>query len=87
MSPVPLPLLPTLGVPELLIIAVLVVVLFGTGKLPEVARSMGKGLRQFRKAQREVDAVLEPDLDALLDEPAQAEKAEDAVEVTPEERG
>jgi sec-independent protein translocase protein TatA len=74
------PLLPTLGVPELLVILVIVLLLFGAGKLPAVGRQLGKGLRQFRKAQREVDAVLNPDLDSLVraeDEPA----VEDAVEI------
>jgi len=39
-----------IGVPELLIILVLVLILFGAGRLPEVMSSMGKGVREFRKA-------------------------------------
>ena len=70
----PLPLLPTLGVPELLVILVIVLVLFGTGKLTSVGRQLGKGLRTFRKAQREVDSVLNPDLGDLgKSEPAKPE--------------
>ncbi len=71
-----LPLLPTLGVPELLVILVIVLLLFGAGKLPAVGRQLGKGLRQFRKAQREVDSVLNPNLDDLV-----KDEVEDAVEV------
>ncbi len=76
-----LPLLPTLGLPEILVILVVVVVLFGTGKLPDVARQLGKGMKQYQKAKRQVDSVLEPDLDALL-----KDDVEDAVEVKPPER-
>ncbi len=47
-----------LGGQELLIILVLVVLLFGARKLPEVMRGMGQGIREFRKASRE---ILEPD--------------------------
>jgi TatA/E family protein of Tat protein translocase len=39
-----------LGVPELLIIAFIVVLVFGVGRLPEVGGALGKGIREFRKA-------------------------------------
>lgn len=39
-----------LGPPELIIILILVAMLFGVGKLPEVFGSVGKGIREFRKA-------------------------------------
>jgi len=70
------PLLPTLGVPELLIILVIVLIFFGAGKLPAVGRSLGKGLRSFKKAQREVDSVLKGE---VLPDPDPS--VEDAVEV------
>ena len=78
-----LPLFPTLGVPELLVIMVIVLVLFGAGKLPAVGRQLGKGLRHYRKAQKEIDKVLNPNLDELIrDQPEKAE-VEDAVEIEP----
>ncbi|MCP4808550.1 MAG: twin-arginine translocase TatA/TatE family subunit [Proteobacteria bacterium] len=40
----------TLGVPELIIILVLVLILFGVGKLPAVLKSMGQGVKEFRDA-------------------------------------
>lgn len=43
----------TLGVPELLIILVLVLIVFGAGKLPKVMRSMGEGVKEFRDASEE----------------------------------
>ncbi|MFM7606540.1 MAG: twin-arginine translocase TatA/TatE family subunit [Prosthecobacter sp.] len=48
-----------LGTPELIIIAILVLVLFGAKKLPTFARSLGKSMGEFKKAkdefQRELD--------------------------------
>jgi sec-independent protein translocase protein TatA len=39
-----------LGVPELLIIAVLVLFLFGGKKLPEMGKGIGEGIRNFKKS-------------------------------------
>ncbi|MFT6142567.1 MAG: sec-independent protein translocase protein TatA [Myxococcota bacterium] len=40
------------GVPELLLILLLVLVIFGAGKLPSVFRSLGEGLKSFREGQQ-----------------------------------
>jgi sec-independent protein translocase protein TatA len=40
----------SVGVPELLVVLVLVLIVFGAGKLPEVMSSLGKGVAEFRKA-------------------------------------
>jgi sec-independent protein translocase protein TatA len=45
-----------LGVPELIIIAFIVVLIFGVGRLPEVGGAVGKGIREFRKATKDDDA-------------------------------
>ncbi len=39
----------SIGTTELILILVLVLILFGPGKLPEVGRSMGKAWREFKK--------------------------------------
>jgi len=44
-----------LGVPELVIIAFIVVLVFGVGRLPEVGGAVGKGIREFRKASSQDD--------------------------------
>ena len=41
-----------IGVPELILILVVGLIVFGPGKLPEMGRSLGKGIREFRKASR-----------------------------------
>ena len=42
-----------IGAPELIIILVIVLLLFGAKKLPEMARSLGKSQREFKKGMRE----------------------------------
>lgn len=44
-----------LGVPELLIIAFVVILIFGVGRLPEVGGALGKGIREFRHATKDDD--------------------------------
>ena len=44
-----------LGVPELLIILLLLLVFFGAKKIPEMAQGLGKGIREFKKATREIE--------------------------------
>ena len=47
-----------LGTPELIIIAILVLVLFGAKKLPTFARSLGKSMGEFKKAKDEFEKEL-----------------------------
>jgi len=42
--------MPSIGGPELIIILLIVVVVFGVGRLPEVGGGLGKGIREFRRA-------------------------------------
>lgn len=53
-----------LGVPELLIIAFIVILVFGVGRLPEVGGAVGKGIREFRKATKDDENVAPDALDA-----------------------
>jgi len=48
-----------LGPTELIIVLVIVLLLFGAKKLPELAGSMGKSIKEFRKAADEADADAE----------------------------
>lgn len=51
-----------IGIPELVLILIVGLIVFGPGKLPEVGRAVGKGIREFRKASNALQAVLnEPD--------------------------
>lgn len=45
---------PNIGAPELIVILIIALVVLGPGKLPDVAQSLGKSLREFRKAASDV---------------------------------
>ena len=57
------------GLPELMIILVIVVIFFGVGKLPNVMGQMGKGVKSFKEGMKESDQ----------------EKAQKAIDITPDE--
>ena len=42
-----------LGMPELIIILVIIVIIFGAGKLPEIGSGIGKGIKNFKNATKE----------------------------------
>jgi sec-independent protein translocase protein TatA len=44
-----------LGMPELVIILVIIVIIFGAGKLPEIGSGLGKGIKNFKKATKDED--------------------------------
>ncbi len=48
-----------IGVPELILILIIGLVVFGPGKLPEVGRAVGKSIREFKKATTAVTEELE----------------------------
>ncbi len=41
-----------LGMPELIIILVIIVIIFGAGKLPEIGSGIGKGIKNFKEATK-----------------------------------
>ena len=59
-----------IGLPELIIIMVIALVILGPSKLPELARALGKGMAEFRKATQEIKESLD------LEEDYQEAKAE-----------
>ena len=63
--------MPQLGMGELLIIFVAILVLFGANQIPKVARNLGQGMREFKKATRELTA----DDDLKEPEPARKDQA------------
>lgn len=39
-----------IGIPELVIILIIILIIFGAGKLPEIGAGLGKGIKNFKKA-------------------------------------
>ncbi len=54
-----MPFLPNLGATEWIIIAVLVIVLFGSKKLTELARGLGESGKELKRAKREFHSALD----------------------------
>ena len=48
-----------LGTPELLVILLIVLLLFGAKKIPDLMQGLGKGVREFRKAARDIQDEIE----------------------------
>jgi sec-independent protein translocase protein TatA len=56
-----------LGIGELLVILVIVLIIFGAGRLPEIGEGLGRSIRSFRKEMKapdEIDVTPKPDADA-----------------------
>ena len=53
----------SIGTQELIIILIIDLLLFGARRIPEIARSMGQGIREFKKATKEISADVNASLD------------------------
>ena len=54
----------SIGLPEMLLILAVALIVFGPKKLPEVGRSLGKALREFKKSTEEIKSKLEEQINA-----------------------
>jgi TatA/E family protein of Tat protein translocase len=57
-----------IGLPELLIILVIALIVFGPKKLPDLAKSLGKGIAEFKKVTDEFKSTVESDLSGIENE-------------------
>ena len=64
---------PHIGVPELLVILVIALIVFGPGKLPDVGKALGKSIREFKSASKD-DETKTIDVAAKKPEEDKAEK-------------
>ena len=71
-----------LGGPEVLVIMFIILLLFGSDKLPQLAKGMGKSIREFKKAASSVEAEVRR---AMEEEPPPAKKPANTIQqATPE---
>lgn len=62
-----------LGTTEILLIMLFVLIFFGAKKIPDFAQSLGKGIREFRKAARDIqDEIEKPEASKKIEEKKQA---------------
>ena len=55
-----------IGMPELIIILVIILIIFGAGKLPEIGAGMGKAIKNFKSATNEIEKKDQgPEVDKL----------------------
>jgi len=58
-----------IGTPEIILILLVVLILFGAKKLPELAQGLGKGIREFKKSMKDVE-------DEIKSEPVEKKKTD-----------
>ncbi|MEC7641242.1 MAG: twin-arginine translocase TatA/TatE family subunit [Nitrospinota bacterium] len=76
-----------IGFPELMIILVIIMIIFGAGKLPEIGSAFGRSIKNFKKSMKEAeeeDVTLEEGQEETTQ--AQLQEGKDNKELTPEEK-
>ena len=56
-----------LGPGELILIFIVILLLFGAKKIPEIAQGLGKAVREFRKATRDIQEAVEKEVNEVKD--------------------
>ncbi len=63
-----------IGTGEIILILLVVLILFGAKKIPELAQGLGKGIREFKKAMRDVEEEIKQEPDKIESKKDEAEK-------------
>ena len=71
--------MPNIGPVEIIIVLFIVLVIFGPKRLPELGRSMGRGMREFKDSITGKDEDKKPEIDAAQNQAAPAPQAEQPV--------
>ncbi len=59
-------LIPSVGLPEILVLLVIVLLLFGAKKIPELMRGLGSGVKEFKNAAKDIEE-LDKDIEKSTD--------------------
>ncbi len=70
-------MLPNIGMPELLVVLLIILLVFGAKRLPEMGASMGKGIREFKKSIKEVQETIDESDDSATQRRIDAPAASD----------
>lgn len=79
----PIALLPDFGGGEMMLILLVVLLLFGGEKMPQLAKGLGKSIREFKKAANDVEQEIKRAIDEVPDTPDLRTTLREAVEGTP----
>jgi sec-independent protein translocase protein TatA len=71
----------SLGMPELIVIFVIALIIFGPRKLPELGKSLGKSIAEFKRASNELKSTLEEEI-RMEEQKTKQEEAAKAPQVT-----
>jgi sec-independent protein translocase protein TatA len=63
-----------LGTTELLLILLVILIFFGSKKIPELAQGLGKGIREFKKAAKEIEDEATDEVKKIEQKPAEPKK-------------
>ena len=72
-----------IGMPELVIIMVIALIIFGPRKLPELGRSIGRSLNEFKRASNELRSTLDEEIRVEEQRSADRQKPPEAATSTP----
>ena len=77
-------MLPSVGIPELIIILTIALIVFGPRKLPELGRSLGRSLNEFKRASNELKNTLEDEIRVEDQRSAERQRAPETIPVRDE---
>lgn len=80
--------MPSIGWTELIVILVIILVIFGPKRLPEIGRSLGKGIKEFKKSTTELQEHITGDPTApTVERTEKVEETRDAAPASPDSEG
>ena len=75
----------SIGMPELIIILTIALIIFGPRKLPELGRSLGKSLSEFKRASNELKNTLDEEIRIEEQKDAERQRPKEPAPVTPDD--
>jgi sec-independent protein translocase protein TatA len=78
-------MLGSLGAPELIVIALIALLLFGAGRIADIGKGLGQGIKNFKQGLKDAESVDSSDSDDADEKPAKKAEKSKKKEEAPEE--